>query len=181
MQGGEGMSEIKALEKLRNLDGCIDIPMLKIKLCANTNTRNVIDALEAIADEIESEIAERFMELPVDADGVPIHMGDSVEGELLFDSATVKGTVCAYHIHDDDEPGTVYIRVKPTENTWTIKELRFKRCRHVKPRTLEDVLWSFADKWNSFAPEDFDGVYPSEVIDEFADEIRAMFGEVNHD
>jgi len=30
------------------------------------------------ADAIEAEIAERFMELPVDADGVPIHIGDTL-------------------------------------------------------------------------------------------------------
>ena len=162
------MSKIKALEKLRNLDGCIDIPMLKIKLCANTNTRNVIDALEAIADEIESEIAERFIELPVDADGVPIRIGD--------------GLALQYEVRE--KPSEVESITFDGEDWYFTSSDGFFNTagfRHVKPRTLEDVLWSFADKWNSFAPEDFDGVYPSEVIDEFADEIRAMFGEVNHD
>lgn len=37
-------------------------------------------ALVAIADRIEAELAERYMELPVDADGVPIHVGDELEG-----------------------------------------------------------------------------------------------------
>lgn len=37
--------------------------------------------INALADEIEREIAERFMELPVDADGVPIRMGDELTEE----------------------------------------------------------------------------------------------------
>ena len=133
------MTEIKALDKLReyiNERQTVD-EILEIK-CGDW------EDMTALLSKVEQEIAERFMELPVDADGVPICMGDTVEGELLLDNATVRGTVCAYHIHDDDEPGTVYIRVKPTEDTWTIKELRFTRCRHVKPRTLEDVLSDYA-------------------------------------
>ena len=100
-------------------------------------------ACDMLIDEIEAEIAERYMELPVDANGVPIHMGDTVEGELVFDDATAKGTVTTYHIHDNDEPDTVYIKVDCGNGTWTIKELRIKRCHHVKLRTLEDVLNEF--------------------------------------
>ena len=176
------MSEIKALGKLRNLDRCIDMPMLKNRLCANTNTHNVIAALEAIANEIEAEIAERFMELPVDADSVPIHMGDSVESKLLDDS-TVSGTVSAFHLYDD-ELGTVYVRVKPTKDTWTIRELQFKRCRHVKPRTVEDVLrdvvalcaGTWKDETSAFKFYDVDNVMESGNIADYADEIRSLIG-----
>jgi len=122
--------------------------------------------------EQQEYIDSHYMPLPVDADGVPIHMGDTVEGELLFDNATVRGTVCAYHIHDDDEPGTVYIRVKPTKDTWTIKELQFKRCRHVKPRTVEDVLFDF---WNKFGKET-EVKELEERIGDYADEIRELMG-----
>ena len=117
------MSEIKALEKLRNLDGCIDIPMLKIKLCANTNTRNVIDALEAIADEIESEIAEQFMELPVDADGVPIRIGDTV----CEVDVSVPIEVMSLTFYED------YVDVN-------VCGMNPNMLRHVEPRTLESIL-----------------------------------------
>lgn len=128
-----------------------------------------------LIESLEAEIADNYLELPVDADGVPIHVGDTVEGELLFDNATVKGTVCAYHIHDDDEPGTVYIRVKPTEDTWTIKELRFERCRHFKPRTLEDVLRDVWKEALDYAKSDM-WRNPEEVFTERADEIRELLG-----
>lgn len=156
---------LESIEKLRNLRDEAASKMVD-------NPRWVCARAEEIADEIEREIAEKYMELPVDADGVPIHLGDMVEGELLFDNATVKGTVTTYHIHDDDEPGTVYVRVKPTEDTWTIKELRFTRCRHVKPRTVEDVLVEFYGK---FAKAKYGE--DSEVLSHYADEIRELLGE----
>lgn len=90
-------------------------------------------------------ITERYMPLPVDADGVPIHLGDTVEGELP-DNTTVNGTVTTYHIHYNDEPDTVYIKVD-CGGGWTIKELKVKHCRHVKLRTPEDLLREFADAY----------------------------------
>jgi len=93
-----------------------------------------------MAREIQAEVDECYMPLPLDMNGVPIKMGDELEGELFYDNSTVKGTVTAYHLYGGEDPDTVYIKVKPSENTWTIKELRLDRCRHVKPRTVEDVL-----------------------------------------
>lgn len=123
--------------------------------------------------EQQQYIDEYYQLLPVDADGVPIHLGDMVEGELLFDNATVKGTVTTYHIHDDGEPGTVYIKVKPTEDTWTIKKLWFTRCRHVKPRTIEDVLREFAEK--AVCGNQYGSLYADEEeIAKYADELRGM-------
>lgn len=44
-----------------------------------------IENYEAIADEIEQEVSERYMELPLDADGVPIRVGDVLtDGEYKF-------------------------------------------------------------------------------------------------
>lgn len=128
----------------------------------------------AIAKLIEEEIADSYMLLPVDADGVPIHMGDTVEGELVFDDATVKGTVTTYHIHDNDEPDTVYIKVDCGNGTWTIKELRIKRCRHVKPRTLEDVLKAFFH--DALDADAFCTVRLDDVLAKYADEIRELLG-----
>ena len=45
--------------------------------------------LEAIADAIEQELAERYVVLPLDADGMPIRVGDVMErkGNRLYDDA----------------------------------------------------------------------------------------------
>lgn len=82
------------------------------------------DELYEIADEIEREIAEKYMELPLDADGVPIHCGDRIVSEtgrkddvfLIGVSAvmTTRRDVCYDHT----------------------------KVRHCKPCTLEDVLQS---------------------------------------
>ena len=131
-------------------------------------------ACDMLIDEIEAEIAERYMELPVDADGVPIHMGDTVEGELVFDDATAKGTVTTYHIHDNDEPDTVYIKVDCGNGTWTIKELRIKRCHHVKPRTLEDVLVDMLEDAVGYSDAHTD--VSLVAVEKYADEIRELLG-----
>lgn len=84
----------------------------------------------SIADEIEREIAERYMELPLAADGVPIHVGDKMQyhgGEPF--------TVCAV------APGVIHAwaAVKLGERK-TTDDYAPNRCTHYKPRTLEDVL-----------------------------------------
>lgn len=166
------MSEIKALEKLRNLDGCIDIPMLKIKLCANTNTHNVIDALGVIADEIEAEIAERFMELPCDADGVPICVGDYLQlGETRGEVVAL--TYCPAN-------GKLPWEWQCDTGDWYNTAF----SRHVKPRTLEEMLLDLANEvWEAsctcqttWSDSGLDG-----IEERYADEIRAMFGEADDD
>lgn len=141
----------------------------------NNHNVSFVWQLSTIAEEIEAEIAERYMELPVDADGEPIHMGDTVEGELVFDDVTAKGTVTTYHIHDNDEPDTVYIKVDCGNGTWTIKELIIKRCHHIKPRTLEDVLRDVWQEALDYAKSDM-WRNPDEVFAERADEIRELLG-----
>jgi hypothetical protein len=97
-------------------------------------------------------------------------MGDIVEGELL-DNSTVKGTVRAFHLYDD-EPASVYIKVN-LHGGWTIKDLRIARCRHVKPRTVEDVLM---DVMSDFADADFKDETLETITARYADEIRDMLG-----
>ena len=38
------------------------------------------DAIHELADRIERELAERYVALPLDADGVPINKGDKLDG-----------------------------------------------------------------------------------------------------
>lgn len=50
----------------------------KLRQYAPNSVPGVRSELLLIADEIQAEIDARYMELPVDADGVPIHVGDMV-------------------------------------------------------------------------------------------------------
>ena len=80
------------------------------------------------ADEIEAEIAESYMELPKDAEGLPIHVGDRItlpRGEETTVQFVAPDCVLPA------SPVSYYMAVG---------------CRHVKPRTLEDVIYDIAIK-----------------------------------
>ena len=82
----------------------------------------------AIADNIEAEIADKYMRLPVDADGVPIHLYD----KLLKSTGAPKPTYGEVVGISDD---SVFFNAKKGwETNWS------KLTRHVKPRTVEDIL-----------------------------------------
>lgn len=50
--------------------------------------------LREIADAIEDEVAERYVELPLDADGVPIRVGDVMEEWLTLKATPVAEVTC---------------------------------------------------------------------------------------
>lgn len=151
------MTAIKALEELREY--------------VNTNwtCQSVSWALlnEAV-DNIEAEIAERYMRLPVDIHDAPIHVGDEIQqlnhAGVWTDAMpviAVDENGCFALVHGLACEARIY--------AWG------NNCRHVEPRTLEDVLrdvWKEAldyaksDMWRS----------PDEVFSERADEIRGLLG-----
>lgn len=95
---------------------------------------NYGESIRSMLDEVEAEIAERYMELPLDADGVPVHLGD-----MLTSSAYVDGEVVGIDCYKVPN-GTRYgISVLPAG--WDTPTVRDPAVyRHVKPRTIEDVL-----------------------------------------
>lgn len=123
--------------------------------------------LLSLVDEIEREIAEKFMELPVDADGVPIRVGDVLQyGD--YSSGIVKALngcmVIAMHVDDDNLNYAKYGMLWDAEG-----------CRHVKPRTIEDVLREFAEK--AVCGNQYGSLYADEEeIAKYADELRVMMG-----
>lgn len=100
-----------------------------------------------LADEIEREIAERYMELPLDADGVPIHVGDVVRINGLSGTLPVDGIGCerVWFMHNGNAGFTTVMNV-----------------HHFKPRTVEDVLMSA-------------GVSVA-IIEDVASELRELMG-----
>ena len=73
-------------------------------------------------DSIEREIAERYMELPADADGVPVHIGDTL------------------YIFDDSAEVTVTLLSSggfSTERPFTYSPSMFS---HAKPDPLKELL-----------------------------------------
>ena len=87
--------------------------------------------LDGIAERIEQEVFERYMELPLDADGVPIRVGDVLtDGEYKFKvfelAAFGDGS---WSIRNEDG------------NAWAACDV----THHHAP-TVEDVLREFAEK-----------------------------------
>ena len=108
--------------------------------------------VKRIADDIEAEIANRYMELPLDADGVPIRVGDRVEtviNGLLHDGEFTVRTVGA-NIITDSGGCAIY----------------GEQVRHVKTRTIEDVLRELVS-----IPTMLERV---DAVAKYADEIRGL-------
>ena len=136
------MSEIKALDNLRNW-------------AKKYGPMGSHDPL-MFADEIEREISERYMLLPVDADGVPIRVGDE-----LFNK---NKPTDAYKVTAIADNG--YIRIYHDT-----AHIHSSQCRHVKPDTLKELLEEFTDALNS--PAEDDG---RDLCAEYAERIRELVG-----
>ncbi|MBR0403722.1 MAG: hypothetical protein IJI68_00655 [Eggerthellaceae bacterium] len=150
------MSEIKALERLRDeltKRGESD-EMMGLFL----HDHEV--AMQLIAS-VYREVDERFVEWPVDAEGVPIRVGDCLQlgdtrGEAVALRCGARHEVLTWEWLD--ESGDWYYTAF---------------SRHVKSRTLIDVLADFAADVEK-------GRNDHDTASRYADEIRAMFGEVDH-
>lgn len=118
-------------------------------------------AFDAACDAIEREIAERYVELPVDADGVPWHIGDMVEGHGKVQSLDLNCHGWAFFGVENAIDPAIH--------------------RHAKPRTVEDAARDFVNSVVTFKGSR-DGI-PIVGIDdslwrdyfpEFADELREL-------
>lgn len=126
----------------------------------------------SLTDEIEAEIAANYLELPVDVDGVPIHVGDSVvRAEELFRPNLGKkpAEVVCMLINSD---GWSIGNCDPCGHWFHPASLE-----HVKPRTLEDVLTEMLDRnTDGVGYREFGGNFQS-FVKSYADEIRELLGD----
>ena len=129
------------------------------------------DTMEMYCNAIEAEIAERYMELPLDADGVPIHVGDEMESdnERFVVCAVAPGRVHRWHVHNIGELDKGTVAYPPDS------------LRHFKPRTVEDVLSDFrAEADMIYNDPKIGGVERADELSaldaKYADEIRELMG-----
>jgi len=122
---------IRALERLRSIGKVLDEDYL-----------NAERTLNGIADAVQAEVDSRYMELPLDADGVPIRIGDVIQSEYEIPTEVTrmellwsKTTEPSWMIHwgDPDCMGD-------EDDDWGDFADRPEGYRHVKPRTVDDVL-----------------------------------------
>ena len=121
------MESIKRLRELAE-----DINCYEIIDHIHTRPRFMVDgewldswhgAFDKACEAIEAEIAERYMRLPLDADGIPIHCGERIISETGHESGVwmigVFDLMTSDHVCHDHT-----------------------KVHHVKERTLEDILQS---------------------------------------
>ena len=122
----------------------------------------------AIAGSIEREIAERYMLLPADADGVPIHVGDVLDppkgseeyGRLIVTELTYDG-------EDWYFKGEI-----PASFTGQAGYFNVIGFAHVKPRTLENIVADAIQYGhNGITGDRIEG-----KVAEFCAEIRELLG-----
>ena len=113
------MSELESLENLR-----------KYGMSYNGVSQ---DAIMRHADAIQAEVDKAYMRLPVDADGVPIHVGDEM---MLANGSRV--IVLAVNCGRSQSDAMFH--------TAGGKRFTAYMYKHAKPRTLEDVLNDFVNE-----------------------------------
>lgn len=141
---------MESVEKLRQAIGSPELTYEGERVGYSWYAQNILEHVNAV----EREIAERYMELPVDADGVPIHVGDKMN-RVDGGPGHRAGAVCREGFNDAP--------------IWCANDF----C-HVKPRTIEDVLRDVARDSRSVRYEDGADVLTDEVIAKYADELRQM-------
>ena len=120
-------------------------------------------ACDMLIDEIEAEIAERFIALPADEEGDVLRIGDVLkcQGEsIILNSLSWDGR-----------------RWFATETIVSSGWYPVHLCHHVKPRTLEDVLNEFGIAAARELNADPDGYGISDkTIAKCVSEIRELLG-----
>lgn len=99
-------------------------------------------------DDIEREVEERYIELPKDMNGVPIHVGDKVRTSL-------GSTYVVSRITREDFKGTTTWYIEDFASHYSLGPEDLTLC---KPPTVEDVLREFGRGWHEQmnGPEMFD-------------------------
>ena len=110
--------------------------------------------------DVEDEIADSYVLLPVDEDGVPIHVGDEVQG--FGDSGPVQ------HVELWDDGWVVVFEFAPGQFT----RYSGDAVRHYKPRTIEEVLRDAIGEYERAPMDDYDAV--PRIAAKYAEEIRGM-------
>lgn len=124
---------IESIEKLRR----------EIEILRDNNIDT--DELAMIADAIEREVEERYVELPRDKSGAPIHVGDKVRTKL-------GSTYTVDRIRREDYNGTTTWYIEDFASHHSLGPEDLTLC---KPPTVEDVLnglcLKYVKLWNGEA------------------------------
>lgn len=149
-------------EAARNLMGCATFVIGTGRNLTVDDFRAALGALVSIADMY-------YLKLPVDADGVPIHVGDTLEFGESFNQGIVKAVnecmVISLHMDCD------YTNYAKYGLLWDAGS-----CRHVKPDPLKELLTEMLDRnSDGIGYREFGGDFES-FVKSYAERIRELMG-----
>ena len=161
----EKVDELKSINNLRTYcDSLEGAAIDEYNVSAEYVAKGAAIKVRRYAEEIDRELADRYIELPVDADGVPIHVHDKLmtdsEDSSLYGRELLVSAVSEHHIH---------YQILPYRGDGHYRTGHLTLFRHAKPRTLEDVLREFA-QGVSGQNADFADL----AAKKYADEIREL-------
>ena len=117
--------------------------------CANGCSGDLSLALKSISNRIDKAVKNEYIELPKDADGVPVHVGDWIYWHVGHKAKVV--AVTSDDVYWWEEDGCHWCHSV--------------EVRHYHKPTVEDVLWEFANEVQTC----FDTV---DTIAEYAKKLR---------
>lgn len=138
------------------------IEKLRSRIKNGTLSVKTLDEFMEIADEIEREIAERYMLRPVDRKGEPWHLGDM----FAFEDGNGRKRTCTVSGLGD---GEVFFFYDQHRDSAKQRHFNAKKLIHVKQRTIEDVLRELLRDTAHYFPSDCE-----DDIARAADEIRGL-------
>ena len=127
--------------------------------CANGRCEKLYRGdLDHIADRIDERMEREYVKLPVDADGVPIRVGDVMEGEKIGGGFSEPFEVVGY-IMSNGELEPMDEHKCPRKHVY---------LHHHHELTVEDVLREFFSRYVTTKPKDEDDA----IIAEYAAKLR---------
>lgn len=103
----------------------------------NAELRDKLGMLKPAVERAEAERKDGYMRLPMDADGEPIHIGDNLESDE-YGGKRFPCRGLSVEVGDSGLRWTVCMSYD--KYSGTSEYTSASRCRHVKERTVEDVL-----------------------------------------
>lgn len=113
--------------------------------------------------DIEQEVG-NMVPLPLDADGVPIHVGDVVTMDLMFGGKSKPLVVDRMELSRGKDGNLWCVALDTDESCWNQPSL----LRHHHAPTVEDVLREFVDAWAEWK----DGAAMMNPVETFAAKLR---------
>lgn len=117
--------------------------------------------------ELERKLEDEYIKLPVDADGVPWHIGDVVHRTEHRDHPNI---VTGVEFYSD---GNHKLHVRETACTaWTSYA---SEQRHFKPDIVENLLAEYVERYDSCTCIDYQGHdTPRSLLEEYAERIKEL-------